>query len=103
VRDLLLLTRMLANRELDPTGALVSVDSAAVLDAWQKLRSKYPDQFAPPSTGDQLAWHRQEAEACEEAGQWFAARWHLDRLMEAEPANRALRARRARACAALGE
>jgi WD40 repeat protein/tRNA A-37 threonylcarbamoyl transferase component Bud32 len=48
-----------------------------------------------------LAWHRTQAAEQEAAGQWFAARWHLDRLLEAEPENKDFHGRRAHANAEL--
>jgi WD40 repeat protein/tetratricopeptide (TPR) repeat protein/tRNA A-37 threonylcarbamoyl transferase component Bud32 len=42
-------------------------------------------------------WHRLEARKDEEAAHWFAAAFHLSRLLEARPADASLRARRARA------
>src|SRR5262249_14170921 len=42
------------------------------------------------------------AEECEEAGQWFAAAWHLRRLHASDPEDSDLRRRRARADRELG-
>jgi WD40 repeat protein/predicted Ser/Thr protein kinase len=41
------------------------------------------------TTEAQRAWHRQEAEASEQARQWLAAIWHLDRLIPLGPARAA--------------
>ena len=49
-----------------------------------------------------LTWHRQQAQACEQGGHWFAAAFHLGRLIEARPNDRRLYQRRAAAYAALG-
>jgi WD40 repeat protein/tetratricopeptide (TPR) repeat protein/tRNA A-37 threonylcarbamoyl transferase component Bud32 len=40
---------------------------------------------APLGPEDRRGWHRRQAYAAETAGQWLAARWHLDRLVTAEP------------------
>jgi tetratricopeptide (TPR) repeat protein len=48
------------------------------------------------------AWHLREAASSEQAGQWFAARWHLDRLIAATPEDGSLYARRGLAIAWLG-
>jgi tetratricopeptide (TPR) repeat protein len=98
--DLLRLVRVLAAHRLDHTGTFVPLAAEELRAAWQLLRAKYPQDFSVPA-GQALAWHRREAEACEAAGAWFAARKHLDRLIEAEPANTVLRQRRARAATAL--
>src|SRR5262249_1998594 len=50
-----------------------------------------------------LAWHAQEAEDSEAAGQWFAALLHLDHLLAAGPESAALHLRRGRARAHLGQ
>jgi hypothetical protein len=42
------------------------------------------------------------AEESERAGQWFAALWHLDRMIAARPVDGPLHARRAHAHVALG-
>jgi tetratricopeptide (TPR) repeat protein len=50
-----------------------------------------------------LVWHRAEAASAEQAGRWFAARLHLDRLLDAEPDNGDLHLRRAVALGLLGQ
>jgi WD40 repeat protein/tetratricopeptide (TPR) repeat protein len=50
-----------------------------------------------------LAWHRREAQDCEEAGQWFAAIFHLGRLIEATPGDGSIRTKRGRAYVRLGQ
>jgi WD40 repeat protein/tetratricopeptide (TPR) repeat protein len=101
--DLLLLARLLANRRLDASGALVLLDKTEEHHIWQGLRQKYPDDFAPPSPASEDAWHGQEAEACERSALWRDAVWHLTPLIEAEPTQTALRHRRAQAHAGTGE
>jgi WD40 repeat protein/Flp pilus assembly protein TadD len=49
------------------------------------------------------AWPRQQAAACEEAGQWFGAAFRLSRLIEASPNDETLYARRGDAYAELGQ
>src|SRR5262249_15697604 len=60
---------------------------------WQKLRAKYPAPFAVSSEA-LVAWREREAAASGQAGQWFAARFHLDKLLEATPGDEPLRKRR---------
>jgi WD40 repeat protein/serine/threonine protein kinase/Flp pilus assembly protein TadD len=57
-----------------------------------------------PSLKTILSWHEREARTAEIDGQWFAALFHLRRLLEADPADPALLYfRRGRARAGLGE
>jgi WD40 repeat protein len=48
-------------------------------------------------------WRRQQAAAAERDGRWFAAAFHLSRLIEAEPADASLYDRRGRARALQGQ
>jgi tetratricopeptide (TPR) repeat protein len=100
--DLLRLVQVLAAHRLDPTGAFVPLTTDEFRAAWQLLKAKYPWDFSVAAE-QALAWHRREAEECEAAGEWFAARVHLARLLEAQPANEALRRRRARAAIAVAD
>jgi WD40 repeat protein/serine/threonine protein kinase len=50
-----------------------------------------------------ITWHEQSAAAAEQAGQWFTALWHLNRLVDARPADPARRKRRAAVLLHLGE
>jgi Flp pilus assembly protein TadD len=68
---------------------------------FQTLRAR-SGQGPGPSAEEVLAWHRDEARACLEVGQWAAARAHLDALITAEPAHWALRVSRGHAHAASG-
>jgi tetratricopeptide (TPR) repeat protein len=45
-------------------------------------------------------WHREQADRHEKAGDWFAAVFHLNRLLEVQPADAELRQRRAKVVAA---
>jgi WD40 repeat protein/tetratricopeptide (TPR) repeat protein len=51
----------------------------------------------PESPEQELARHRRAADEAEQTGQWFAAVWHLDRLIRRAPGSIPLLARRARA------
>jgi WD40 repeat protein/serine/threonine protein kinase/tetratricopeptide (TPR) repeat protein len=57
----------------------------------------------PTSPEQELVRHRREAEEAEKTGQWFAAAWHLDRLVAHEPDAVPLRARRGRALLGAGQ
>jgi tetratricopeptide (TPR) repeat protein len=71
-------------------------------EAWAERRRQLEDQggspFAPRfSLAD---WHDHAAEEGEQTGHSFMARWHLDRLIAAQPDEASLRSRRARVAAA---
>jgi dipeptidyl aminopeptidase/acylaminoacyl peptidase len=51
----------------------------------------------------QALWHTKQAADAEKAGRWFAAAFHLGRLIDADPASPALYARRGTAYALQGE
>jgi tetratricopeptide (TPR) repeat protein len=89
-----LLARLLSGYRVDASGSAVPLDAAQLGDAWDKLRAKYPAFFRGPPE-ERLAWHRSEVERCEVHGENWAAGWHLDRLMEADPPQEALVLRRA--------
>src|SRR5206468_10450798 len=65
---------------------------------WKDLQQRYstrlPYVIQPTSP-------QREAEQCETTSQWFAAVWHLTKMIEVEPANAALIARRGQAYANL--
>jgi hypothetical protein len=58
-----------------------------VTPAWEAERLALADQRWPVR-------QRQEAEDCERQEQWFAAAWHLNRLLARNPDDAALRSRR---------
>lgn len=47
VEDLRRLAGLLAGRRIDPSGTLDRLDAAAIRQAWQTLKAKYPDAFRP--------------------------------------------------------
>jgi hypothetical protein len=48
-------------------------------------------------------WRRQQAAEAERSGRWFAAAFHLSRLIEADPSDASLHARRGKAHAHQGQ
>jgi tetratricopeptide (TPR) repeat protein len=100
--DLERLAQLLTAHKLDFTGGILPVDQGALRASWQELRRKDPRAFAPATT-QVLAWHRREADACEQARRWRLLVSHLDPLVAAAPADQQLRLRRAFAHAELGE
>jgi WD40 repeat protein/serine/threonine protein kinase len=98
--DLVLLANLLSSRRVDDSGT--SVLFRAGKADWQNLQSKYPSLFAVPARPG-IAWHRHQAEACENARDWFAAVFHLNRLIAEQPGSAALYRRRGLARARQGE
>jgi WD40 repeat protein/tetratricopeptide (TPR) repeat protein len=101
--DLVLLGHVLLGQQLDDADNLVPLDPAAERRAWNYLRRKYPGDFAPATPQQMLAWHRHEASLAESEGRPFGAKWHLDRLLRANPGEAALALRRTHAHGALEE
>jgi WD40 repeat protein/serine/threonine protein kinase len=61
--DLIRRAQLFRARRIDPAGGYEAFTFAEIQDAWQALRTRYPQDFAV--TPDQvLDWHRREAEAC---------------------------------------
>jgi hypothetical protein len=94
------LTWLLSGYQSDRTGSPLPLTKSTLRKLWEQLRQRYPGDFAS-STADMALWRQLEAAASEKAGQWFAARFHLDRLVELDPADPTLRERQARAQAKL--
>jgi WD40 repeat protein/tetratricopeptide (TPR) repeat protein len=89
----------LTGMELDTEGVLRPLET----DAWEKRRREARHEPPGLPAEEPLAWHRREAAAAAAYRQPFAARWHLDRLVEAEGEQANHRLSRCRALAALGE
>ena len=104
VERIVLWTQVLSTMELDAgdvTHALGGRD-------WESRRQDLEKRGGPPSQiphspEPPMAWHLREAASSEQAGQWFAARWHLDRLIAARPEDGSLYTRRGVARARLGQ
>jgi WD40 repeat protein/serine/threonine protein kinase/regulator of sirC expression with transglutaminase-like and TPR domain len=89
--------------ELSPDGSVSLLDAAA----WQDRRRRLDKLGGPPDVADPsghgFGWHQRLAAECAETGHWFAARWHLDRLIEAQPRDWYAHALRGRAYVKLGQ
>lgn len=94
IRDLQLFAELMSGQEIDNTGSTVPMLPEELLATWRTLRAKYPADFEV-SPAQAIAWDEREAEASEQAHQWFAARSHLARLMAAQPGNAEYARRRA--------
>ena len=94
VGDLILLTQLLTGQATDARGRRVPLKPEAVKKAWQTLRAK-PAQPPAGSLPTALAWHRQALSQALRQQEGFAARFHLDRLLELMPGDESLRGLRA--------
>jgi Flp pilus assembly protein TadD len=76
-------TQVLTGTEIDDHGNLHVLDA----QTWQQRREQFVQVGGTPITKevDVLVWHRREAIEAELAGRWFAAAWHLTRLIETTP------------------
>ncbi len=101
VDDLVLLAQLLSGHHIDASGALVPLDVEALRAAWERLRVRYPQDFAL-SEQALLAWHRQEAGAAEGRADWSAVVFHAGRLLRADAGQAEFYVRRGRAYARLG-
>ena len=85
-----------SGQELDPTREFAILAP----EAWRRLRDPRGDlSGSVPLPDDELAWHESAVRDAEAVGDGFAARWHLDRMIAAQPDAGLLHARRA--CALL--
>jgi eukaryotic-like serine/threonine-protein kinase len=96
VADLLTLAQVLSGQRISAATGPEPMAAAALNADFQKLRAKYPDEFAFTLNGDAL-WREQRAATSERDGDWYAAGFHLDRLIQARPDDSSLRERRTRA------
>jgi tetratricopeptide (TPR) repeat protein len=103
VDDLVLLTEVLTGQRLDEAGNVRRLGPEEWRPAWDRLRERYPRAFATASPAELCVWHRYEANECRLKQNWFAARWHLDRLLAAGSTDGWLHYRRGQAQRELGE
>src|SRR5207237_979706 len=76
VEHLLRLAQWLSGQRIDETGGMVPLDTDALKTLWLQLRAEQPNDLAPLPAA-RLSWHRQAADECERAGDWYAAAAHL--------------------------
>jgi tetratricopeptide (TPR) repeat protein len=100
--DLRQLARLLTAHTLHPAGGMIPEDAGALQSAWDGRRVAYASSANPPAE-ELLAWHRQQADDSEAQRQWFAAAWHLGRLLDAGQADASTWARRGAARLALDD
>jgi tetratricopeptide (TPR) repeat protein len=94
--DWSLLAELVSGQRMDTNGGFSPLAPKALAETWQTLRGKYPSDFAI-SAKERLFWHDREAAECARAGDWTAALFHLDQLVEAQPKSGDFHLRRAQA------
>lgn len=101
-KDLVSLAELLSGTRVEETGGVTPVNGGKLMRAWNELQTKreFHDTFAD-SEREVLAWHEQEARACEQAWNWWSALFHLKLLAAARPGYQTLEARRVYAQQAL--
>jgi WD40 repeat protein/tetratricopeptide (TPR) repeat protein len=120
VDDLVCLAQVLSGHRMSDSGTISSLNANALQKEWQTLRSKVPEEIRP-NFPDMRAWHQQEIEdalsftqrtyygwnegvyAFDDRPEWFAAIFHLDTLIAAEPNSVALLLQRAALHSRLGQ
>ena len=83
--DLCVLGEILSGQKIHEGGDVVHLSGDEWLDRWYRLRRRHPEYLRFHSPPDEIiAWHRKKADMHLDAGRWFAAVWHLDRLISHE-------------------
>ena len=90
--DLLMLGQLLSDDNVTASGQPMETQPEPLPVLWRRLREKYPSSFTT-SAEEIAAWHESQAEECEAQQQWFAAAFHLGRLLNSHPDNPTLSAR----------
>ncbi len=99
VAELVRLGQLLNSRKIDSSGGALPVDTVPLEDLWRQVRTAAGSAWDTPVEAI-AAWHEREAGECEVNHRWFAAVFHLRRLLELDPENPAITARLAAAQAA---
>jgi WD40 repeat protein/tetratricopeptide (TPR) repeat protein len=96
------LARLLSGGKLDRSDTPVPLDGDEVRQLWERWHARPPGYFggSPEAT---LAWQLRESFRQEDAGNWFAAAWFLERLIAAGAATPREHYRLGAARAAQGE
>jgi Flp pilus assembly protein TadD len=94
-------TQVLTGMEMEDNGDLHVLSA----NTWQQRRQELGRMGVTPIPNEEglLRWHRRQVVEAEVARQWFAAAWHLSRLINAAPTDGELWKARAQARAHLEE
>jgi WD40 repeat protein len=88
--DLIKMAQILSGQHIEPDAGPEPMEAAALEADFQKMLARYPDEFAFTTSGG-AAWRERQAASSEWDGDWYAARFHLDRLILAHPDDPELR------------
>jgi hypothetical protein len=89
VEDLQMFGQLLSSRNVALPGQLPPPHPEMLPALWQQLRNKYPSSFTV-SAQEIEAWHEFQAWESEAELQWFAAAFHLERLLALRPGDAAI-------------
>ena len=93
---------VLTSRRAKPDGELVALSQTEWLNAWKELSAAASDWLQDRRhryLRQQRLWHLQQADQAERSQKWFAATFHLGRLLEVKGTDDASGIRRRRAIA----
>jgi eukaryotic-like serine/threonine-protein kinase len=99
--DLISLAQLLCGSRIDEHRGIMPLEPVKLKELWTTLRQTRRD-FFDFSADHVTAWHCQTTEECIRGGQWDAARWHLNKLIEKAPDNWLYYARRGQVQGELG-
>jgi len=99
-KDLLSLAELLSGNRVDESGDFRPLDSDALNERWSVLKKANPDAFVDSPARVQ-AWHDRQATYCEQAWNWWSARFHLSCLLAMKPGDPLLEKRLAYAQSAV--
>jgi WD40 repeat protein/tetratricopeptide (TPR) repeat protein len=77
--DWVALAPLASGHHLDSTGSVIPLELTSA--RWQEVRSRFPADFALPSTRSLRAWHEKQAYANKDVLNWFGVLFHLNRLL----------------------
>jgi WD40 repeat protein/tetratricopeptide (TPR) repeat protein len=103
VKDLVALAQLLSGRVVQEAGGFTTLSAGKSRQLWETMKANFPEEFAPPSRKELLAWWERQAKQSETNNDWFAARFYLDLLMRENPKRVSLYVRRGKAQGELGQ
>jgi WD40 repeat protein/Flp pilus assembly protein TadD len=102
VEEMLAGGRMLSGQRLSESGDVLPTDAVSLRDDWVLLKERYPI-VTKTSPAALLAWRERQVNASLKIEQWYAAGWHLDKLIATVPQSPGFRRQRAAVSAKLGD
>jgi WD40 repeat protein len=89
LNDISQLAQLQSGNSIDSAGAEISLSTQQLLNSWQTLKMKHPEDFSAPSPVIQ-AWHHAQAAQCRNSRQWPAAIFHLEQCLKLKPGDKRL-------------